>query len=246
MDVRLPYLTIAVAAGLQRQIRTCSGVNRGGSGCYVREVGITSAFPDSSLLSRVAHGDQDALRVLYERHAGAMLRLIRRLTADRAVAEEILQESWLAAWQSAGSFRGESGVLAWLLGVARRQAHNRLRKRALPTVELDETVEPAMDGPDVEDQVLAGMEFDQVVAAVRELPTQLREVLDLVLLERLSYADIAAILDIPVGTVKSRMAQVKRRVSHGTRWASNESRCVGREAAAGASADAPPGAGRSR
>lgn len=178
----------------------------------------TSGLPDENLLARVADGDEDALRVLYERHASAMLRMIRRLTSDAAEAEEILQEAWLATWQSAASFRAESGARAWLLGVARRQAHNRLRRRVVPTVELDEAVDVATVGPDVEDQVLAGMEFDMVLAAVRELPPHLHEVLDLVLVERLSYRDIARVLEIPVGTVKSRMSQVKRRVADGTRW----------------------------
>jgi RNA polymerase sigma-70 factor (ECF subfamily) len=177
-----------------------------------------SGLSDDNLLVRVSSGDEDALCVLYERHASAMLRMIRRLTSDSAQAEEILQEAWLAVWQSAAGFRAESAPRAWLLGVARRQAHNRLRRQVVPTVELDAAADIATGGPDVEDRVLAGMEFDMVLAAVRKLPDHLRDVLDLVLVERLSYADIARILEIPVGTVKSRMAQVKKRVADGTRW----------------------------
>lgn len=173
---------------------------------------------DAQLLARVARGDQDAFGELYRAHVSSMLRLIRRLTSSAAEAEEILQEAWLAVWRSAATMRGESSVRAWLLGVARRQAHNRLRKSAPITVELDEAVDVAQSGPDIEDAVLAGMEFESVLAAVRELPPHLREVLDLVLVERLSYGDIARILDIPVGTVKSRMSHVKRRVAAGTRW----------------------------
>lgn len=169
------------------------------------------------LLARVAEGSEEALGLLYQEHAAPMLRLIRRLTADRAVAEEILQEAWLAVWQSAAGFRGDSSARAWLLGVARRQAHNRLRRASLTTVDLDAAAHVPQSGPDVEDRVLAGMEFDEVLARVRDLPEHLREVLDLVLVESLSYGDIARVLGIPVGTVKSRMSQIKRRLAQDAR-----------------------------
>lgn len=172
---------------------------------------------DAELLARVADGHEDALAALYRDHAAAMLRLIRRLTSDRAAAEEILQESWLAVWQSAAAFRGESSARAWLLGVARRQAHNRLRRASVSTVELDETLDVAQSEPGVEDRVLAGMEFDDVVAAVRRLPEHLRDVVDLVVVEELSYGDIARVLGIPPGTVKSRMSHAKKRLADAAR-----------------------------
>ncbi|GAA1231605.1 sigma-70 family RNA polymerase sigma factor [Prauserella halophila] len=168
---------------------------------------------DAGLLARVADGHEDALAALYQGHAAAMLRLIRRLTSDRAEAEEILQESWLAVWQSAAAFRGDASARAWLLGVARRQAHNRLRRASVSTVELDETVDVAQSGPDVENRVISAMEFDDVVAAIRELPDHLRDVVDLVVVEQLPYGDIARVLGIPAGTVKSRMAHAKKRLA---------------------------------
>lgn len=176
--------------------------------------------PGGQLLARVAEGDEEALGLLYHEHAGSMLRLIRRLTANRAEAEEILQEAWLAVWQSAAAFRGDSAPRAWLLGVARRQAHNRLRRASLSTTELDAAAQVPQSGPDVEDRVLAGMEFEQVLARVRDLPRHLREVLDLVLVEQLSYGEIAGVLDVPVGTVKSRMSHIKRELARGTHWES--------------------------
>jgi RNA polymerase sigma-70 factor (ECF subfamily) len=84
-------------------------VNRGSTTRYVLRV-----CSDEALLTAAARGDQTALRILYERHAAAMLRLIRRLTSEAAVAEEILQESWLAVWRSAAGFRGEASVRSWL------------------------------------------------------------------------------------------------------------------------------------
>lgn len=165
---------------------------------------------DAVLMRRVADGEEVALRMLYERHAAGMLRLIRRLTSQREVAEEILQESWLAVWRSAGSFRGEAPVRAWLLGVARRQAHNRLRRAEPVLVELEKAADVPDLEPAVDEQVLARAERRDLVAAVAELPEHLREVLVLVLAEDLPYPQVAVILGIPTGTVKSRMHMARR------------------------------------
>ncbi|MDA0563597.1 sigma-70 family RNA polymerase sigma factor [Streptomonospora sp. S1-112] len=167
---------------------------------------------DRVLLARVADGDEHALRVLYGRHAAAMLRLLRRLTSDTGTAEEILQEAWLAAWRSAAGYRGESAVRVWLLGITRRRAHDRLRRVARPTVDLDDAPEPVDGGVDVEEQVLATIGHDAILAAVRRLPARSREVLGLALVDELPYRDIADVLGVPVGTVKSRMAHARARL----------------------------------
>jgi len=168
---------------------------------------------DEQLFAAVAGGDPVALRGLYERHSGGMLRLLRRLTCDAGVAEEILQETWLAVWQSAGSFRAESSVRGWLYGVARRQAHNRLRRTRPIEVDLGEAAEVPDDAPGVEDRVLARAEQSALAVAITELPEHLREVLVLVLAEGLSYPEVSTALGIPVGTVKSRMSHARRRLS---------------------------------
>ncbi|WP_107654353.1 RNA polymerase sigma factor [Nocardia suismassiliense] len=168
---------------------------------------------DEALLAAVARGDQAGLRALYERHAPAMLRVVRRMTTQSGVAEEILQETWLAVWRSAGSFRGESSARGWLFGVAKRQAHNQLRKSVLATVDLEDTPEICDETGTVEDVVLANAARADLAAAVRDLPEHLRDVLLLVLVDDLAYPDVAAILDIPVGTVKSRMSHARKRLA---------------------------------
>lgn len=182
-------------------------VNRHRPGRYLRDV-----CSDEALLTAAARGDQTALRTLYERHAAAMLRLIRRLTSDPGVAEEILQESWLAVWRSAAGFRGESSVRGWLLGVARRQAHNQLRRARPRFTDLAEAQHVPHPEPGVEEQVLVETERTELREAVRALPEHLREVLGLVLVEELAYPEVAAVLGIPVGTVKSRMSHARRRL----------------------------------
>lgn len=165
---------------------------------------------DNDLLARAASGDEQGLRVLYERHAAAVLRLLRRLTSDPGMAEEILQETWIAVWTSAHRFRGASSVRAWLLGVARRQAHNRLRRKSPSTVEFDAAPEPADETTDVEGEALAAAGRDEILAAIGRLPQTHRDVVVLALVEELPYSDIAEVVGVPVGTVKSRMAKARR------------------------------------
>ncbi|WP_344109670.1 RNA polymerase sigma factor [Nocardiopsis rhodophaea] len=171
----------------------------------------TDADTDHGLLAAAAAGDQPALRSLYERHSAAMLRLLHRLTSDRGTAEELLQESWLAIWRSARTFRGESSVRGWLLGVTRRQAHNRLRRVEPVRVALDaeDVPDPVDRSADVEGEVLASAGHREILASIAALPRRHREVVVLALVEELPYADIAQVLGIPVGTVKSRMTKAR-------------------------------------
>jgi Sigma-70 region 2 len=86
-----------------------------------------ASVADEALLERVADGDAAALAALYRRHAGGLFGFLQRYARDRMVAEEILQDTLLAVWRSAHRYAGRSGVRTWLFGIARRQAHNRLR-----------------------------------------------------------------------------------------------------------------------
>lgn len=180
-------------------------MNRCAAVCYIEGV-----EGDESLLAAVAAGSEDALRHLYDRHSPAVLRLLRRLSNPSA--EDLLQETWVAVWQSAGSFRGESSVRGWILGVARRQAHNLNRRRGVETMALDDRIDVVDRGDPVDVQVLSRLGHADLVAAVHELSTAHRVVAELGLVEGLSYPEIAYVLDIPVGTVKSRMSTARSRL----------------------------------
>ena len=112
---------------------------------------------DALVLARVADGDASALTELYERYARPLFAFLYRLAGDRGTAEEILQDTLLAVWRSAGTYQNRSTVSTWLFGVARRQAHNRLRGLPPPL-----PAEPP-DGTDVVD-VLPGPEELAVAA----------------------------------------------------------------------------------
>jgi len=167
---------------------------------------------DAALLRSVAAGDAGALTALYERYAGPLFGYLYRLAGDRMTAEEILQDTMLAVWRSATGFDGRSKVSTWLFGVARRQAHNRLRGRASP--------EPRAHLPDLPDHAagpdevaIAAAGGTPLAAAIDRLPEHHREVIALVFVAGLPLADVAGVLSIPVGTVKSRLHHARAAVA---------------------------------
>jgi RNA polymerase sigma-70 factor (ECF subfamily) len=149
----------------------------------------------------VRRGDAGALSDLYRRHGDGLFRFLVRLSGDRMLAEEILQDTLLAVWRGA-EFAGRSQVRTWLYGIARRQAHNRLRVVRPAEVPLDEA--PVVAVPSAGDLALARLARDRVLAAIEALSLPQREVMLLVVSD-LSQAEIAEVVGIPVGTVKSRL-----------------------------------------
>ena len=178
-----------------------------------REASWVSEHPSGEgkrVLARIAAGDRTALANLYDDHQTVLLRYLLSLTDDRGQAEEILQDTLLAVWKGAASFEGRSTVLTWLIGIARRQAHNTLRRRSLPRVDLAE-IESLPDGhQDLEDTVIANAEREELTDAVRHLAPIHREILNLTFAVELSYAEMATLLEVPEGTIKSRLSNAKR------------------------------------
>jgi len=162
------------------------------------------------LLDRIAAKDRDALSELCTRYQTVLFRYLCQLVGQRELAEEILQDTLVAVWKSASQFEGRSSVQTWLIGIARRQAHNTLRRRSLPGLDVSELeYVPAAD-PEPEDVALARAEREDLAAAIQRLvPTQ-REILLLTFVHELSYQEMAKILGIPEGTVKSRLNHAKR------------------------------------
>lgn len=165
---------------------------------------------DASLLGAVANGDGGALAVLYRRHGRALFGFLLRFCGDRTVAEEVLQDTFVALWHSARGFAGRASARSWIFGVARRQAIQRLRRLPPPTpAELPELADPSL-GPDQLAVLAAG--GTAVAAAVARLPGHQREVVALVMVAGLPVAEAAAVLEVPVGTVKSRLFHARANV----------------------------------
>jgi RNA polymerase sigma factor (sigma-70 family) len=168
---------------------------------------------DEGLLRAVADGDATALARLYERHCGALFGYLHRLAGDRMTAEEILQDTMLAVWRSAGAFEGRAKVTTWLFGVARRQAHNRLRGRAGPEPSGLDLADRPDHAPGPEELAIASAGGTPVAAAIDRLPEHHRDVIALVFVAGLPLADVAEVLAIPVGTVKSRLHHARAAVA---------------------------------
>ncbi len=165
---------------------------------------------DEALVERIARGDRNALAELYARYRQLLFAYLFHLTGDRAIAEEVLQETLVAVWRSAGSFRARSSARTWLIGIARRQAHNVLRRATLPTVDETEAEGVASDNGDPEALALAAIDRQVLASAIGRLAPHHREVLLLTFLHGLSYEETAGVLGVPVGTVRSRLSHARR------------------------------------
>jgi RNA polymerase sigma-70 factor, ECF subfamily len=168
---------------------------------------------DVDLLSLVAQGDEPALRELVERHSGWLLLRLRRRTADETLAQEALHDAFLTIWRKARSYRGDGDVGAWLWGIAIRQLVNRLRRRAAPipvSARVISSLSPTVRS--AEDELLVAVEHGAVGDALQALSPELRQVLQVTVIDGLSTREAAALLGIPQGTVKSRMRIARSRL----------------------------------
>lgn len=173
--------------------------------------GVRPVGRDEALLRRVAEDDGRALGELYSRHGPALLGYLLVLVRDRGLAEEVLQDTLLAAWKGAGSFGGRSSVKTWLFGISRRRARDVLRKRGLPTLGDEDLLEALPAGePGPEEVLLADARSAELEACIGRLGAAHRETLALVFFHELSYAEAAEVLGVPVGTVKSRLSNARR------------------------------------
>ena len=159
--------------------------------------------PDRALLSRIATGDQGAIEELYRRHSRLLLAQLQFMVGQPTLAEEILQDTMLAVWKGARTFRGGSRVRTWLLGIARRQARDRMRRqRPVPMADADLAQRPSPN-PGPEAIAIERAEARRMVAALSTLTPAHREVLGLVFGADLSLAEVARVLEVPVGTVRA-------------------------------------------
>ena len=168
-----------------------------------------SACDDAELLRRISKGDEDAMAAFYREHGNVVLAQVLLVTGERVLAEEIVQDTMLAVWRGAASFRGESSVRSWVIAIARRQTRDRLRGRALRVVDDAFLADQPSSNPGPEVMALDRAELAEVAVAIRELAAPHREVLGLVFGSGLSLSEVAGVLEIPLGTVKSRLTAAR-------------------------------------
>jgi RNA polymerase sigma-70 factor (ECF subfamily) len=168
-----------------------------------------------ALLRRVAQGDQAAYRVLYELMAGRMYAFLRRMLSNSATADEVFSDAFYEVWRLAGQFRGDSKVMTWALGIARNKALMAIRSAGSVTHEdIDEVGEFIDSGvPDGFEQ-LASKEVQEIIRrCMQRLSEKHRECIHLTHFEDCSMAEIASLLGVPEGTVKSRLSHARAQLA---------------------------------
>lgn len=168
---------------------------------------MTDSTSDDELIARVAEADRDALTLLFRRWHRHVYRYALHVSGSTAVAEDVVQEVFLAVMNDAARYQtGRSGVKAWLAGIARNQARRHLESDRNHAALDDVVVTLEAAAPN---DVLGDLTREERLAALRRavtaLPLRYREVVVLCDLQELSYADAAVALDCAVGTVRSRL-----------------------------------------
>jgi RNA polymerase sigma-70 factor (ECF subfamily) len=172
---------------------------------------------DAALLMRSADGDAAAATELYRRHSAAVYRFVRVATGSEAEAADILQETFMSVLERRAGFDPRRGsCTAYLCGVARHLVYRRFDQRTETTSEIEELAEttgavPSLPAPF--DEAERSQALQRLHTAIRALPPHYRDVLILVELQEMSYADTAAITGIELGTVRSRLARARARLA---------------------------------
>jgi RNA polymerase sigma-70 factor (ECF subfamily) len=160
---------------------------------------------DAVLAARASCGDRPALEVLLDRHVGQIHAVCRRVVAHPEDALDATQEAMIAIARGIDRFDGRAAFSTWCYRVATNAALDELRRRRRrPVPAHPDGPEPIAPGPAVEDRVGDRLDVD---AALRDLPEEFRVAVVLRDLCDLDYAEIAAMLEIPPGTVRSRISR---------------------------------------
>jgi RNA polymerase sigma-70 factor, ECF subfamily len=193
---------------------------------------------DCQLIERVAQSDQTALQQIYTKY-GSQLRayLLQQLYGDTSIAEEALQDVFVGIWQSASTYRGEAQVKTWIFRIAHFciVKQQRVQRRHFSSSILsqlpDDSQENQVENTFIslegfEDEIIDRMILDE---AWRRLSEKHQEVLDFVFLYGFTLEEVAHILNIPSGTVKSRISYARRALLNNLEADSNERRFEYRE-----------------
>jgi RNA polymerase sigma-70 factor (ECF subfamily) len=171
---------------------------------------------DRDLVRRVRTGDEEAFRTLFRRYGSSAKGLAFRLVRQSFIAEEIVQEAFLALWRDPGRYREERGSFrAWLMStvhhravdaVRREEAQRRRGREHVPETDVEDIAQNVVEQADM------AQSRQQVRAALEDIPSEQRQVLEMMYYEGKTQSTIAEELDLPLGTVKSRTLLGMRRL----------------------------------
>lgn len=176
---------------------------------------------DSTLVEKVQRGDKKAFDLLVIKYQNRVVNLVSRYVRDPADAQDIAQEAFLKAYRALPNFRGDSAFYTWLYRIAINTAKNYLASKARRPQEVqpngpdDETydLEQALTEEDTPENLLLTDEIQRtILAAIEELPDDLRIAITLREVEGLSYEEIAETMTCPIGTVRSRIFRAREAI----------------------------------
>ena len=176
---------------------------------------------DSALVERVQGGDRRAFDLLVRKYQHKIIGLISRYVHNHAECEDVAQEAFVRAWRAIGSFRGDSAFYTWMYKIAVNTAKNHLvaQGRRPPSDDID--IEDAVFVPGADrmqdnatpERELMRQEIEQTVfSTVQAFPEELRTAITLREMDGLSYEEIAAAMDCPIGTVRSRIFRAREAI----------------------------------
>ncbi len=182
-----------------------------------RERSLDPPPTDKELIARVLAGDQGAYAVLVERHSDLVYAIVSRIVLNEADAADVAQEAFVRAYHALGRFRGDSKFSSWLYRIAVNRSLTHLKRTKRRAAVLDPTtgaraeVEASLGAPpdSPDEAVLKDERRVMVRAAVSQLPPRYRAVVTLFYLEEKSYREVAEILGIPMGTLKTHLHRAR-------------------------------------
>ena len=164
---------------------------------------------DIQLMLRVRQGDLEAYRLLVERYRAALRRFLAAMLPDRALADDAVQETFLRLWTLRERYSPTGRFSTYLFQIARNHALNVCKRHNLDARDCGSLAVPPRSP---EGELLARERAEGIEDAIRSLPAPYRSVFLMSHIDGMKYAEIAACLGIPVGTVKSRMSEAVRRL----------------------------------
>jgi RNA polymerase sigma-70 factor (ECF subfamily) len=168
---------------------------------------------DDILLMRIATGDRLAMRALFARHRVAVYRWLLRIAGNPASAEDLTSEVFLEVWRNAASFERRSSVSTWLLAIARYKALSALRRRGDEALDDQAPIEIPDGADDPEIALQKKDDAERMREALTALPSNHRQVIDLVYYHGKTIKEVGEVLGIPAATVKTRMFYARRRLA---------------------------------
>lgn len=175
------------------------------------ESDISRSSLDSLILTRVANKDREALAEVYASVQRPLFRYLFHLLGRKELAEDVLQEVMVVVWQKAHTYHGSGSVVSWIFGVAHHQAFKALRRNSdARTLDLEAVGEFPDEALNPEADLLRRATSEAIGQALASLTPEHREVLELAFFQDFSGKEIAAIVGVPQGTVKSRLSYARR------------------------------------